>query len=308
MWSKKRIQISRGKTKTWSQGWGVNLNSTTFKIDPALPPVIHPPWKVAWSLSKWQTKNKNLQDPNKATMREHYPLQTVEVLAEMPNAKFFSVLDANHGFREIQLDEDSPKLWTFNIPFGQYQFKQLPFGVSLAPEVFQKCIAQRLKDVEGVMNVMDDILVWDADKKQHDKRLRQLFDRIRSISLKMNKDICKTGITEIQNIQPEARARKGQSNNGQCHNHMTSYKNEILRYCGVPFKVDSEAVWVHHSESFWKGMLSGIGSTAAAQLWTFEETGKQIYLIIKFYDVNKEVTSKMDASSEGFRAVTMHKG
>lgn len=54
--------------------------------------------------------------------------------------------------------------------------------------------------MEGVVNVMDDILVWGADKEQHDKRPRQLLDRIRSINLKLNKDKCKIAMTEIQYI------------------------------------------------------------------------------------------------------------
>lgn len=135
----------------------------------------------------------------------------------MPNPKFFSVLDANHGFWQIQLNGDSSNLCTFNTPFGRYRFKQLPFGVSSAPEVFQKCIAQKLEDLEGV-NVMDDILVWGVDK-EHDKRLRQLLDRIRSINLKLNKDVqdwydrdtLYWTCSECRG--PEAGPREGQSNN-----------------------------------------------------------------------------------------------
>lgn len=38
-------------------------------------------------------------DLNRAVMREHFPMQTVEdVISRMPSAKVFSVLDANHGF------------------------------------------------------------------------------------------------------------------------------------------------------------------------------------------------------------------
>lgn len=114
--------------------------------------------------------------------------------------KFFAVLDANHGFWQIQLDEESSKLCTFNTPFGRYCFKRLPFGVSTAPEVFQKCIAQRLEDLEGVVNIMDDILVWGENAEQHDERLRWLLERIRSINLKLNRDKCKIIMSEIKYI------------------------------------------------------------------------------------------------------------
>ncbi len=112
------------------------------------------------------------QDLNKAIKREHYPLCTEEeIVAEMPNAKVFSVLDANHGFRQVQLDEESSKRCTFNTHFGRYRFLRLPFGIVSAPEVFQ---TWRLEDLDGVVNIVDDILVWGEDMKQHDKILRQL--------------------------------------------------------------------------------------------------------------------------------------
>jgi len=37
----------------------------------------------------------------------------------------------------IQLDEVSSMLTTFNTPYGHYQWKWLPFGISSALEVFQ---------------------------------------------------------------------------------------------------------------------------------------------------------------------------
>lgn len=129
------------------------------------------------------------QDLNKAIKREHDPLRTIEeIVAEMPNAKVFSVVDANQGFWQIQLDEESSRLCTFNTPFGRYSFKRLLFVIASAPEVFQRCLAKHLDGLEGVVNTMDDILVWGDDTDQHDRRRRQLLDRLRSINLKLNKD------------------------------------------------------------------------------------------------------------------------
>ena len=63
----------------------------------------------------------DLSDLNRAIMREHFPMQTIEdVISRMPKAKVFSVLDAKHGFWQVKLDKDSSKLATFNTPFGRY--------------------------------------------------------------------------------------------------------------------------------------------------------------------------------------------
>ena len=47
------------------------------------------------------------RDINKAVKREHYPWPTKtveEVVARMPNAKIFSVLDDSSGFWQIELE------------------------------------------------------------------------------------------------------------------------------------------------------------------------------------------------------------
>lgn len=68
---------------------------------------------------------------NKALLRPHHPLKTVEqVIADMPQAKVFSILDAKCGFWQIPLDEESSKLTTFMTPFGRYKFLRMPYGIS----------------------------------------------------------------------------------------------------------------------------------------------------------------------------------
>ena len=77
------------------------------------------------------------KDLNLAIQREHYPLPTIEEIAtRLHGAKLFSVLDVQHGFWHVPLDEPSSFLTTFNTPFGRYRWKRMPFGICSAPEVF----------------------------------------------------------------------------------------------------------------------------------------------------------------------------
>ena len=60
------------------------------------------------------------RDLNEAIRREHFPMTTIEeVVADMPQAKVFSVLDATSGYWQVKLDEASSKLCTFNSSFGR---------------------------------------------------------------------------------------------------------------------------------------------------------------------------------------------
>ena len=86
------------------------------------------------------------KDLNKAIKRPHYPLPTIEdILPKLTNAKVFSVLDAQKGFWQIELDESSSFLTTFWTPFGRFRWLLMPFGISSAPEEFQRRSMKCLK-------------------------------------------------------------------------------------------------------------------------------------------------------------------
>ncbi|XP_046863328.1 uncharacterized protein LOC124457081 [Xenia sp. Carnegie-2017] len=109
---------------------------------------------------------------NEAIQREHYPLLTIEeVVSRLPGAKTFSAFDAASGFWQIPLDEDSSYHTTFNTPFVRYKFNRLPFGISPAPEVFQKAMHQLFDRIDGCEIIMDDILIWGTTEKSMMKEL-----------------------------------------------------------------------------------------------------------------------------------------
>ena len=58
---------------------------------------------------------------------------------------------------QIQLDDESSKLCTFNTPFGRYRFTRLPFGIKSASEVFQKITSEMVADINGAEAIIDDI-------------------------------------------------------------------------------------------------------------------------------------------------------
>ena len=61
----------------------------------------------------------DLKPLNSSVLREIHPLPTVEdILAQLSGAKVFSKLDANSGFWQIPLTEESRLLTTFITPYG----------------------------------------------------------------------------------------------------------------------------------------------------------------------------------------------
>ena len=106
-------------------------------------------------------------------------------------------MDASSGFWQIKVDEDSSKLLAFSTPFGRYKFLRLPFGIVSAPEIFHAAVAEIIEGLDGVANEIDDIIVWGPTLEIHNQRLRAAFERIRQSGLKLNKDKCVIGATEL---------------------------------------------------------------------------------------------------------------
>ena len=204
------------------QGLGCIPGEHTIKVDPNIPAVIHPHRKVpvslkdqikyeryrmeqtgvivrqtqptAWVKSMVTVAKPNKiricidpSDINKAIRREHYPMMTIdEVVAGMPQAKVFSVLDATSGYWQVKLDDASSKLCTLNTPYGRYRFIRLPLGIKSAPEVFQHRMSELSGKIEDVRAIIDDLLIWGKNDEEHDARLKQVLNGARDVNVKFN--------------------------------------------------------------------------------------------------------------------------
>lgn len=98
---------------------------------------------------------------NESVLRETHPLPKVDnTLAQLTGATVFSKIDANSGFFQILLDEMSRELTTFITPISGYYFNRLSFGITSAPEHFQRQMENILAGQKGVLCHMDDVLIF----------------------------------------------------------------------------------------------------------------------------------------------------
>ena len=136
---------------------------------------------------------------NAAIKREHFAIPTAEeIFAKLHSSRYFRTLDTTSGFMQTALDEESSYLTTFATPFGRYRYRRLPYGISSAPEVFHKRIADMFGDIKEVETFIDDILIHALTEEQHDDRLRRVLDRCLEVGLKMNREKCNIKCTEVK--------------------------------------------------------------------------------------------------------------
>ena len=147
----------------------------------------------------------DLKRLNRAVKRERYILPTIDdLMHKMKGSTVFTKLDATSGFWQLPLDSETAKLTTFITPFGRYFFRRLPFGISLAPEIFQRTMESILGDLEGVECFMDGILVHAENTEKHDEILSMVLRRLSEVGLKLNRDKCEFRKIEIKFLGPSS--------------------------------------------------------------------------------------------------------
>lgn len=125
--------------------------------------------------------------PNKAIIREKHPLPTMEdMMPNLRHSKWFSKLDIKSAFHQLEISEGSRHITTFITKQGLFRYKRLMFGISCAPEIFQKVMEKLLLGCDGCIVYIDDILIFARDELEHDQRLEKVLINLRNAGVKLN--------------------------------------------------------------------------------------------------------------------------
>ena len=129
---------------------------------------------------------------NRYIKRERYqsttPAQAVaDIAAE--NAKVFTKLDALKGYHQCPLDRESQLLTTFITPFGRFKFLRAPYGISSISEHYNRRMDEAFVGLTGYRRIVDDVVIFDRDEKQHASHVRQFLQRCSERRITLNSDV-----------------------------------------------------------------------------------------------------------------------
>ena len=88
-------------------------------------------------------------------------------------------------------EEERPKT-AFSTHRGQFQWRVMPFGLTNGPASFTRLMNLALGELTWThcLVYLDDIIVWAPSFEEHLRRLRLVFDRIRTAGLKLKPTKC----------------------------------------------------------------------------------------------------------------------
>ena len=175
---------------------------------------------------------------------------------------------------------------------------------------------QMFDRIDGCEIIMDDILVWGATEKEHDKRVVRVLNKAREINLKLKKEKTKIKCTTVDymghKITSEGLKPDPEKVEAILKMPTPKEKKDLQRFLGM---VQYLAKFIPH--------LSEIASPLRVLLkeqseWCWSEQHQRSYdevkkacaeqPVLRYYDVLKDVTLSVDASMSGLGAVCLQEG
>lgn len=133
----------------------------------------------------------NMKGPNKAIRRSYHPLPLMKVIQrKLFKAQWFTKLDLTSAFYHIVIAENSRDITTFMTEDGMYRYKRLVFGVNCAPEIFQRTMEWVFSGIPGVINFIDDILIYGETLEQLRERSIKVLEVVKINNLTLNEAKC----------------------------------------------------------------------------------------------------------------------
>jgi hypothetical protein len=126
---------------------------------------------------------------NEVTIADAYPTPRVDhVMERLGGNCFFTTLDCEKGYYQVQLSERTKDITAFLCPMGQFRWTCMPFGLRNAPAVFQRLMDLVLSGLtwEMCMVFFDDVIVFSRSWGEHLQHLDQVFTRMVAAGMTLN--------------------------------------------------------------------------------------------------------------------------
>ena len=141
----------------------------------------------------------DMRRANEAIERERHPIPTIEeALHDLNGSTVFSKLDLKWGFHQVELETESRRITAFITHRGLFQYKRLMFGITSAPDKYQKIVKNVLIGCKGVANIADDPIIHRCGIKEHDEILLAVLRRLRERGSSLNEKKCQFRLPKLK--------------------------------------------------------------------------------------------------------------
>jgi hypothetical protein len=145
----------------------------------------------------------DLRHLNRALMRRPFKMLTIKhILAQIRSGDWFVTMDLKDAYFHIQINPRHRPFLRFAFEGQAYQYTVLPFGLSLAPRTFTKCVDAALSPLRQrgvrVLNYLDDWLVLAQSRGELIAHRDLILGHLKCLGLTIN--VSKSKLSPCQSV------------------------------------------------------------------------------------------------------------
>ena len=188
--SETKKNITRGKVAEMIKEGIITTSTSTWASPVVLVPKANEEWRLCIDY-------RELNNVLKVTS---WPLPRMHQVSDrMQGVRYVCALDLLQGYYQIELTKESRHITAFQTTEGLYEYTRLPFGLAVAPAVFQRFVDELLGDMRPykVEAYLDDFLLKGETWEIFLKNARELFQRCQESKVQFKPQKCDMGLKEL---------------------------------------------------------------------------------------------------------------
>lgn len=145
----------------------------------------------------------DFREINKRIEPDKYVLPRIDMVKErLLGRHFFTTLDCKKGYNQLRVTEASSQILTVYAGGQTLSYTRLPFGVSVAPLLFQRSLETVFHefihcDDPFLQIYVDDILIASRTEDEHIQHIKLVMDKLQEFDIQLHLDKCTFAANEI---------------------------------------------------------------------------------------------------------------